>query len=102
MKCPTCKAEMLWGRFSIETTIPYLENKGDVHLFFRAPGRERVAIEQRTGFRCQECETFVMCKSTANDTEAQCLACGAVMAAGVAVCPQCGWTYEAPPPSAPP
>jgi hypothetical protein len=86
---------MLWGRFSIEQSIPYLR-KGGVQLFFRAPGSERVAIEQPAGFRCEVCETVLMCKSTVNDTEAPCMACGAVMAPGVTVCPQCGWTYETP------
>jgi hypothetical protein len=94
MNCPTCNRNMLWGRFSIEQSIPHLGGEGS--LFFRAPGGERVAIEQATGFRCEACGTVLMCKSTVNDTEAPCLGCGAVMAPGVTVCPQCGWTYEAP------
>ena len=33
---------------------------------------------------------------TAEDTEAPCLSCGAVIPAGVTACPQCGWTYKSP------
>jgi hypothetical protein len=84
MKCPTCRAEMVWGRLGIV-------QEG---VFFRAPGRQQVPIDQKTGFRCEECETVVICKSTPNDTEAPCLECGAVMAPGETVCAKCGWTYK--------
>jgi hypothetical protein len=84
---------MLWGRIVIEDPgIPRVGATG--RLFFRAPGAERLAIEQPAGFRCEACGTVVMCKSKVTDTEAPCLACGAVMAPGVTVCPKCGWTYE--------
>jgi hypothetical protein len=84
---------MLWGRIVIERgAIPGLENIAG--LVFRAPGAERVAIEQPAGFRCEACGTVVICKSKVTDTEAPCLACGVVMAPGVTVCPNCGWTYE--------
>jgi hypothetical protein len=77
---------MLWGRIGW---------RGEPGLFFQAPGCDWVAIDE-VGFRCETCGMVVLCKSTVNDTEAPCLTCGAEMAPGVTVCPQCGWTYEAP------
>jgi predicted RNA-binding Zn-ribbon protein involved in translation (DUF1610 family) len=88
MNCPTCNANMPWGRLRIVS-------HGAASLYFEPPGADLVLVEQETGFRCETCGTVVICQSTANDTEAPCLACGAVMAPGVTVCPQCGWTYEA-------
>jgi hypothetical protein len=89
MKCPKCNANMIWGHFSNEQS-------GPDQLQFQEPGNEWVAVEQDTGFYCEECDLFVICESNIDDTETSCLACGAVMEPGVKVCPQCGWTYETP------
>ena len=76
---------MDWGRLGTDD--------GGARLFFRAPGAERVIIAHTTGFYCRRCGTVVIRASTADDTEAPCLACGTGMAPGVTVCPECGWTY---------
>ena len=90
---------MVWGLLDIEHRGLSTQLEGSISLgsgvvggtglFFRAPGSERVEIEQKSALRCEACGTVVICDET------QCLACGAVMATGVTVCPQCGWTYEA-------
>ena len=94
---------MTSGELGIEPLAPVLEllnlefvATSTYQLRFREPGRKPLAImspfDTPEAFRCTACGTVIICGLHGTDSE--CLACGAMMAPGVTVCPKCGWTYE--------
>ena len=99
MKCPTCHSEMTAGEIALETTVAdwATGGAGFAELRFRQTGANPVRIlgqsESQPGVRCDPCGHFVII-TDAEFTDTTCLVCSTKMAAGVATCPNCGWTYK--------
>ena len=71
---------------------------GSSTLVFQEPNEEVIAIMNQ-GARlpaatCKSCGHYLIIIPDVEDTESQCMACKAVMPAGVTACLKCGWTYK--------
>lgn len=101
MDCPICRDPMTAGELSLESTFIGSLTAGAssyLELFFRRQGEKRLSVmtpsDTPAAFNCSRCGTVILCGLHGTDTE--CLACGGLMAPGVTICPQCGWTYDHP------
>ena len=100
MECPTCRSPMTQGEIALEVTLADLVLGGGAfsELRFQEPEQQPLTIMRqsysRPAHHCKTCGFFVI----VNDleyTDTQCVVCFTSMPAGLASCPECGWTYQA-------
>ena len=71
---------------------------GSSTLVFQEPNEEVIAV-MNEGTRlpaatCKSCGHYLIIVPDPEYTDSQCMACKAVMPAGVTACLKCGWTYN--------
>jgi predicted RNA-binding Zn-ribbon protein involved in translation (DUF1610 family) len=95
MNCPTCSNKMITGTLALNG-VSGIRGLGVPGLFFIQEQQDRLCIlavaQARIAYCCEECGTVII--SGRDATESHCLDCGEAMAAGITVCPKCGWTYK--------